>query len=119
MQGTKFGKFISPHLIRYNERISINNKEITDKEMSKILEKILNKIEKYNNTHESKVTEFEVITTIALIYFMEKKFDFVVLETGLGGEYDATNIVDGDISVITDIGLDHLDMLGVKVVEFT
>jgi len=86
------GKYISPHLVKYNERISVNNQEISDKDMSDILEKIAPKVDKYNNTHEVKVKEFEVVTTLALIYFAEKNCDFVVLETGLGGEYDCTNI---------------------------
>ena len=76
MKGIRYGKFISPHLIRYNERICINNVQITDEEISTILEK-------YNSTHEMKVKEFEVITTLALIYFAENGCDFVVLETGL------------------------------------
>jgi len=68
---------------------------------------------------ETKVKEFEVITTIALIYFAENNCDFVVLETGLGGRDDCTNIVDGEISVITDIGLDHMDILGGTIEEIT
>ncbi len=119
MKGTKFGKFISPHLIKYNERISINNIEITDKEISDILEQISEKVEEYNNTHEIKVKEFEIITMVALIYFAKKECDFVVLETGLGGTYDCTNIVNGMISVITDIGLDHMDILGSTIEEIT
>ncbi len=87
------GKYISPHLVKYNERISVNNQEITDKEMSDILEKIAPKVIEYNNTHEIKVKEFEVVTTLALIYFADKNCDFVVLETGLGGCDDCTNIV--------------------------
>lgn len=86
------GKYISPHLVKYNERISVNNKEITNKEMSDILERIAPKVIQYNNTHEVKVKEFEVVTTLALIYFANKNCDFVVLETGLGGKYDCTNI---------------------------
>lgn len=84
MQGIKHGKYISPHLIRYNERITINNKEITDEEMSDILEEIKVKVEEYNKTHEVPVKEFEVVTTLALVYFARKNCDFVVLETGLG-----------------------------------
>ena len=110
--GYKVGKFISPHLVRYNERICINNKEITDEEMWEILREIDVKVEKYNSTHEAKVTQFEVITTLALVYYARKNCDFVVLETGLGGTYDCTNIVDADISVITSIGYDHMDILG-------
>lgn len=80
--------------------------------MTDILDRISKTVEIYNNTHEIKVKEFEIITTIALIYFAEKNCDFVVLETGLGGTYDCTNVVNSMISVITDIGLDHMDILG-------
>ena len=115
--GYKVGKFISPHLVRYNERIGVNNVEITDKEMIELIEEMEPKIEKYNKTHQAKVTQFEVITTMALIYYARKKCDFVVLETGLGGTYDCTNIVDAMISVITSIGYDHLDILGHTIEE--
>lgn len=117
MQDIKCGKFISPHLLRYNERISVNNLEITNEEISDILEQISEKVENYNDTHEIKVKEFEIITTIALIYFAKKECDFVVLETGLGGTYDCTNVVNGMISVITDIGFDHMDILGNTIEE--
>ena len=117
MPAIKFGKYISPHLVRYNERICINNKEITDEEMWKILKEIDIKIEKYNKMHEANVTQFEVITTLALIYYARNNCDFVVLETGLGGTYDCTNIVDADISVITSIGYDHMDILGHTIEE--
>ena len=117
MQGIKFGKFISPHLVRYNERICVNNREITDEEMWDILREIDIKVEKYNETHETKVTQFEVLTTLALIYYAKNKCDFVVLETGLGGTYDCTNIVDAFISIITSIGYDHMDILGNTIEE--
>ena len=84
-----------------------------------MIERVSKTIDLYNNTHDTKVKEFEVITTIALIYFAENNCDFVVLETGLGGRDDCTNIVDGDISVITDIGLDHMDILGRTIEEIT
>ena len=117
--GYTVGKYISPHLIRYNERITVNNKEITDKEMSDILEKLSKKVDEYNKTHNIPVKEFEVVTSLALIYFAEKNCDFVVLETGMGGTDDCTNIADGMISIITDIGLDHMDILGKTIEEIT
>ncbi len=117
--GYKVGKYISPHLIRYNERITVNNEEITDKEMSDILEEISKKVEIYNKEHDIPVKEFEVITTLALIYYARQKCDFVVLETGLGGLYDCTNIANGLISIITNIGLDHVDILGKTIEEIT
>lgn len=110
---------MSPHLIKYNERITINNIEITDKEMSDILEKVAEKVEKYNKEHEVPIKEFEVVTTLALIYFAEKECDFVVLETGMGGIYDCTNIAEGLVSIITSIGLDHMDILGKTIEEIT
>ena len=119
MQDIQYGKYLSPHLIRYNERICINNTEITDKEMSDILEEIAVKVDEYNKVHEIPVKEFEVVTTLALIYFARRKCDFVVLETGLGGTYDCTNIVDAFISIITDIGFDHMDILGNTIEEIT
>lgn len=119
MLDTGFGKYISPHLINYNERISVNNINITNEEIERFLEKIAPKVDKYNESHETKVKEFEVITTLALIYFAEKKCDFVVLETGLGGRDDCTNIADGEVSIITDVGLDHMDILGKTIEEIT
>lgn len=110
--GYKVGKYISPHLIKYNERISVNGQDITDKEMEDIIEKLKDKIEKYNKLSGTKVTLFELLTTMALYYFKEKKCDFVVLETGLGGLYDCTNIVWTLVSIITSIGYDHMAILG-------
>lgn len=110
--GYKVGKYISPHLIKYNERISVNGQDITDKEMEDIIEKLKDKIEKYNKLSGTKVTLYELLTTMALYYFKEKKCDFVVLETGLGGLYDCTNIVWTLVSIITSIGYDHMAILG-------
>lgn len=115
--GYRVGKYISPHLIKYNERITVNNVEITDKEMSDILEQIAEKVDIYNQKHKIPVKEFEVVTTLALIYFAKKDCDFVVLETGMGGTYDCTNIVDSIISIITEIGLDHMSILGNTIEE--
>ncbi len=117
--GYKVGKYISPHLIEYNERISINGQDITDKEMEDIIEKLKDKIEKYNKISKEKVTLFELLTTMALYYFKEKECDFVVLETGLGGLYDCTNIVWPLVSIITSIGYDHMAILGETLEEIT
>lgn len=110
--GYKVGKYISPHLIEYNERISINGNDITNQEMEEIIEKLTNKIEKYNQISKEQVTLFELLTTMALCYFEEKRCDFVVFETGLGGLYDSTNIVNPLVSIITSIGYDHMAILG-------
>lgn len=110
--GYKVGKYMSPHLVDYNERISINNKNITDKEMEEIIEKLTDKIEEYNKTSKEQFTLFELLTTMAFYYFAKEECDFVVLETGLGGLYDSTNIVNPMVSIITSIGYDHMAILG-------
>lgn len=110
--GYKIGKFISPHLIRYNERISINNKNISDIEMEKLINRINPKIEEYNSRNNIPVTLFELETTMAFLYFKEKNCDFIVLETGLGGLYDCTNICNPIVSIISSIGYDHMHILG-------
>lgn len=112
-QGYKVGKFISPHLVRYNERISINGIEITDEEIAKIIEELQPKIEQYNKTNNIPVTFFELETIMALLYFYREKVDFVILETGLGGLYDCTNIISKPlVSIISSIGYDHMHILG-------
>lgn len=92
-EGYKVGKFLSPHLIRYNERISINGKEISDEDMNNIIEELEPLIEEYNKKDDINITLFELETTMALLYFYRNNVDFVVLETGLGGLYDCTNII--------------------------
>ncbi len=112
-EGYTVGKFISPHLIQYNERISVNNNNISNIEMEKLINKINPSIEKYNSQNDIPVTLFELETTMAFLYFKEKKCDFVVLGTGLGGLYDCTNIINNPlVSVITSIGYDHMHILG-------
>ena len=112
-QGYKVGKFLSPHLIKYNERMSINGVEITDQEMASLIEELDVKVKKYKEIEGVDVTLFELETTMALLYFYRNNVDFVVLETGLGGLYDCTNIITKPaVSVITSIGYDHMSLLG-------
>ena len=112
-QGYKVGKFLSPHLVRYNERISINGIEISDQEMSDIIEEFQPIIKEFEEKEKAKVTLFELETFMALLYFYKNNVDFVVLETGLGGLYDCTNIISKPlVSIITSIGFDHTDILG-------
>lgn len=108
----KVGKFISPHLVTFNDGIYIDNKQILDKDVEDILIPLSKVIDEYNKTHEIPVKWFEVITSLVLIYFTKNECDFAILETGLGGETDCTNIVDSIISIITNIGYDHVDILG-------
>lgn len=112
-EGYTVGKFISPHLIHYNERISVNNIHISDVKMCNLINKIKPIVDEYNLENDIPITFFELITAIAFLYFEECKCDFIVLETGLGGLYDCTNIIKNPIvSVITSIGYDHMHILG-------
>lgn len=117
-EGYTVGKFISPHLIHYNERISVNNNIISDSEMENLIRIIDPAIRKYNSKSDVPVTLFELETTMAFLYFEQKKCDFVVLETGLGGLYDCTNIIKNPlVSIITSIGYDHMHILGNTLTE--
>ena len=113
----KVGKFISPHLMKFNDGIWINDRQISDEEVKEILLPLSKVIEEYNKTHKVPVKWFEVITSLAIIYFAKQKCDFAILETGLGGLTDCTNIVDAEIAVIGDIGYDHMDILGNNILD--
>lgn len=108
----KVGEFMSPHIVRFNERIRINHKEILDEELEELTNLMKPLVDKYNKEHEVPVTLFEIETAMSLLYFVKNKCDIVVLETGLGGLLDCTNIVSPILSVITSIGYDHMDILG-------
>lgn len=104
----KVGKFISPHLINYNERISINNVQIKDEELEEIYQELKPIIQEYRK----EIAFFEFTTIVALMYFYKKNVDIVLMEVGIGGLCDCTNIITPIISVITSIGYDHTKMLG-------
>lgn len=107
--GYKVGLYTSPHLVEYTERIKINNEEISQDDFANYIEKICLLADK-NNIH---LTEFEILTVMAYKYFADKKVKIAVIETGLGGRFDATNVTKKTfISVITSISLDHTDRLG-------
>ena len=111
--GYKVGLYTSPHLVDFTERIKINHKSIDRKKVSELLERIKPYIEKVANTPSyGHPTFFEVITAMAFLYFFEEQVDFLVLEVGLGGRLDATNVCEPLISVITHIDYDHMDKLG-------
>ena len=114
--GYNTGTFVSPGVIDLNERIRINNEKITDKELSELVNQIKPFIKKVDDKLNYP-SFFEIITSLAFMYFSNKKTDLVVLETGIGGRLDATNVVDSIISVITNVGLDHTDYLGNTIEE--
>ncbi len=113
-QGYKTGLFTSPYIEKFNERIQINNVCISNETLSEYIWFVKDTMEKSN----APVSEFAFITAAALLYFANAKCDYVVLETGMGGKYDATNVIENSVvSVITPIGLDHMQYLGNTIEE--
>lgn len=107
--GYKVGLFTSPYLYRFNERMQFNGKEIDDIELAKLIEIIKPLADKMDDNP----TEFEIITAAAMLWYKLKGCDIVVLEVGLGGIYDATNIISApEVAVIMNIGYDHTEILG-------
>ncbi len=102
----KVGAFTSPHILNYNERIKINGKEVLDELLLDAFELIDEKRE------DITLTYFEFATLSAFYIFSQLDLDVAILEVGLGGRLDATNIIDSDISIITSIGIDHTEFLG-------
>jgi dihydrofolate synthase/folylpolyglutamate synthase len=104
--GYKVGLYTSPHLKDFRERITINGKMIPKKFVTEFVK---------NNTsffEENKLSFFEMTVGLALVYFEEEKVDIAVIEVGLGGRLDSTNIIRPELSIITNIGLDHTQFLG-------
>lgn len=111
--GYKVGLYTSPYIERFTERIKINNLEISENDISKIITDVKYKIDKMLNEGMEHPSEFEIITAVAFQYFYEIGCEVVVLEVGLGGRYDATNVIDAPlVSVITTISFDHTEQLG-------
>ena len=107
--GYNVGLYTSPYVLDFRERIQLNGEMVSKQDLADITEKVRSAIEENNLL----ITEFEAVTAIAFLYYASKSCDYVVLEVGLGGRFDATNIISAPcVSVITLIGLDHTDVLG-------
>lgn len=109
--GKKVGTFTSPHIISIHDRICINGQPIADKDFIRIANQVKEMEKALLETHDQ-LSFFELLTLIALAYFREKGVDLVLLEVGIGGLLDTTNVVTGEIAVVTSIGLDHQETLG-------
>ena len=108
-EGYRTGLYTSPYMVRFNERIRIDGEMISDSALCQITERV----RPFAESMADLPTEFELITALAMTYFAEQKCDIVVLEVGLGGELDSTNVIDPPIlAVITALGLDHTRELG-------
>ena len=107
--GYKTGLYTSPYLIRFNERIQINGEQISDADICELTEYV----KPFAESIFERPTEFEMVTAIGFEYFARHKCDIVVCEVGMGGEFDATNVIPApEAAVICNIGLDHTEVLG-------
>ena len=109
--GKKVGLYTSPHLCHFNERIRVDGSPINDQEIMIFMNKAVNDIKQIESTF------FETTTAMALDHFKNHEVDVAVIETGLGGSLDSTNVINPDLSVITPISLDHKDILGDDIVK--
>ena len=116
--GYSVGVFTSPHVMEYNERFDIDRQYISDDDFCRIATYVMSFADKVNDEGFGYFSEFEILTSTALVYFKEQSPDIVILETGIGGKMDMTNVISHPlVSVITQIGFDHVDMLGDTLVE--
>ncbi|WP_333654531.1 bifunctional folylpolyglutamate synthase/dihydrofolate synthase [Dissulfurispira sp.] len=109
--GFKVGLFTSPHLVSFTERIRINNEQISESDVVSLTEEIKSKISNLKS-QIPEPTFFEFVTAMAFLYFSRNSVDWAVIETGMGGRLDATNIITPEVSVITKISYDHKEFLG-------
>jgi len=112
--GYRTGTYTSPYILRFNERMKVNNEDIPNQTLARLTEKV----RPIADAMADPPTEFELITAIAMLYFLESKCEIVVLECGMGGRLDSTNVIQSAVlSVITGIALDHTAFLGNSIAE--
>lgn len=110
--GYKTGMYISPFVVDFRERFQINSQMISEEKLTELVYRVKEQIEIMNKNGDE-VTEFEMVTALAFLYFAEENCDIVCLEVGLGGRFDATNVIETPlVSVIASISLDHTEILG-------
>lgn len=115
--GYRVGRFTSPHLHSYRERFTINEQEISFEALKRYLDQVEAVIKKRLLQDSEQPTEFEILTAIAFLYFRDEKVDLMVLEVGMGGLFDSTNVIQPVVSVITGIAYDHTAFLGNTIEE--
>lgn len=115
--GYTTGSFTSPHIMRFNERISHNGSPISDEAVLQLTNAIFPLYEELCRTEMGAPTQFEVITAMMFLYFSQVQPDVVLVEVGLGGLYDSTNVVAPDFTLVTTIGMDHMNILGDTIEE--
>ncbi|MDN5331844.1 MAG: dihydrofolate synthase / folylpolyglutamate synthase [Tepidanaerobacteraceae bacterium] len=115
--GYRVGLYTSPYLEVFNERIKVGGRNIPDDDIARLTEKVKSAVEEMEKKGWGVPTEFEVVTALGFLYFKEQKVDFLVLEVGMGGRFDATNVITPLVSVITPISYDHQQYLGNTLTE--
>jgi dihydrofolate synthase/folylpolyglutamate synthase len=111
--GYRVGLYTSPHLLSYTERIRVNSEPIPEEDWAELVETIKPHVEAENALSDlGQLTTFEIFTAMAFLYFQRERVDYQVLEVGLGGRLDATNVIQPQLCVITSISFDHMDVLG-------
>ena len=119
--GLKTGRFTSPHLVRLNERMALDGEPVSDEQLVSVyadIEPILEFVDQeLAEAGDSPLTFFEALAVLGFAVFADAPVDVLVLEVGMGGAWDSTNVADGDVAVFTPIGLDHMDRLGNTVEE--
>jgi dihydrofolate synthase/folylpolyglutamate synthase len=111
--GFRVGKYTSPHLVSFTERITVNEEEITEKEVAELTEYIRNKADEKDKKRF--FTFFDFTTALAFEFFKRKKVDIAIIETGLGGRLDSTNVIEPLVSIITNVDYDHMEQLGSRI----
>ncbi|NOZ26024.1 MAG: bifunctional folylpolyglutamate synthase/dihydrofolate synthase [Nitrospirae bacterium] len=112
--GIRTGTFTSPHLVSFTERIQVDGERIGEDDVIRLARLIRSRVEEAGDLNP---TFFEFVTAMAFMYFMEEEVEWAVIETGMGGRFDATNVISPDVTVITPVGLDHREFLGETLAE--
>jgi dihydrofolate synthase/folylpolyglutamate synthase len=114
--GLRTGRFTSPHLVKLNERMSLDGEPVSDERLYNVwneIEPIVGLVDaELKSAGDEALTFFEVLSVLGFAIFADAPVDVLVLEVGMGGEWDSTNVADGDVAVFTPISLDHMDRLG-------
>jgi dihydrofolate synthase / folylpolyglutamate synthase len=111
-KGLKVGTFTSPYVFRFNERILLNTEPISNKDLLEVSNFIFQFNLKFFEHHQEHLSFFELLTLMSLKFFSDQKVSYIVMEVGIGGLLDATNVLNYDVSIITSIGFDHMKQLG-------
>lgn len=110
--GLKVGCFTSPHFVKYNERIAINGQDISDTAFAEMATIVAEAEIEFKAQGGEQPTQFEILTAMCFVYFAREKVDYGVIEVGMGGLWDSTNVIIPQVSVITNVAMDHMARLG-------